>query len=388
MTHEPLVSFVVPCYKFAHLLPECIKSILAQTYQNFEVLVMDNCSPDNTPEVAQSFRDPRLKYIRNESNIGHLRNFNKGITMSRGKYVLLVHADDFLVSSHMLERYVDLMERNFQVGYVFSRAVDLNGSELAFTNCGAKDRIFKGPSFVRRLIRSNCIVMSSVMVRRDYYHRIGSFPLDLPYACDWYVWSVLALRHDVAYFSEPMVCWRIHEESLSTAFRLGNAPVRIVDELNVLSRVAREGELAGIPSLRRRCNASMADRTARELRSARSGESGPSPFESEFEAILRRNAKDPKDEADIRARVHIALGDEQYWNGENVEAVKSYRLGLKLRPWRSKSWAKYLLLRTGGAGAAARQLFSSIRDRLRGGEDVAASMVSEKRRQKVVAGTQ
>src|SRR4051794_25603457 len=53
---NPLVSFVVPCYKLAHLLPECIQSILSQSYTDFEVLVMDDCSPDNTSEVAKSFR--------------------------------------------------------------------------------------------------------------------------------------------------------------------------------------------------------------------------------------------------------------------------------------------------------------------------------------------
>ena len=83
---DPIVSFVVPCYRLAHLLPECISSILAQTYQDFEILIMDNCSPDNTPEVARSFDDPRVKHIRNEVNLGHLRNFNKGIATSRGKY--------------------------------------------------------------------------------------------------------------------------------------------------------------------------------------------------------------------------------------------------------------------------------------------------------------
>jgi glycosyltransferase involved in cell wall biosynthesis len=360
----PLVSVVVPCYKFGHLLPECVSSILAQTYQNFEVLIMDNCSPDNTPEVAQSFGDPRLRYIRNESNIGHLRNFNKGITMSRGKYVLLVHADDFLVNSRLLERFVGVMERNPQVGYVFSRAVELNGTELAFTDCGPEDQIFDRSSFLQRLVWSNCIVMSSVMVRKDCYDRNGLFPLDLPYACDWYVWCSLAIRHPVAYISDAMACWRIHEESLSTSFLREDAPVRIVDELTVLSRVAHEAELAGLSSLRPHCNASIANRAVRELRSCAARGSKSSLSMAEFEAIFRRIAKDPQDEADIRARVHIALGDEQYWCGEHIEATKSYLLGLKLRPWSLKSWVKYLLLRMGSGGDGLRRLSSSIRDRL------------------------
>jgi len=126
---DPLVSFVVPCYEMAHLLPECIKSILAQTYQDFEILIMDNCSPDSTPEVAGSFNDARVRHIRNETNIGHLRNFNKGITLSRGKYVWLVSADDLLRSPRVLGHYVDLMERSPKVGYAFCRAIELRSGK-------------------------------------------------------------------------------------------------------------------------------------------------------------------------------------------------------------------------------------------------------------------
>src|SRR5215831_9756912 len=78
---SPLVSIVIPCYKHAHFLPQCVNSVLRQTYQDYEILIMDNRSPDNTPEVARSFNDFRVKHIRNEENIGHIRNFNKGISI-------------------------------------------------------------------------------------------------------------------------------------------------------------------------------------------------------------------------------------------------------------------------------------------------------------------
>ena len=103
---NPTVSFVVPCYKLAHLLGECVDSILGQTYRDFEVLIMDDCSPDNTAEVAQSFTDPRVRHVRNEPNLGHLRNYNKGIELARGKYVWLISADDRLRRPYVLERYV------------------------------------------------------------------------------------------------------------------------------------------------------------------------------------------------------------------------------------------------------------------------------------------
>src|SRR5579862_9390224 len=116
---NPKVSFVVPCYKLAHLLPECIQSILSQTYKDFEILIMDDKSPDNTPEVARSFGDERVKHIRNEPNLGHLRNYNKGIGLSRGEHVWLISADDRLRCNYVLQRYVDLMDAHPNVGYIF-----------------------------------------------------------------------------------------------------------------------------------------------------------------------------------------------------------------------------------------------------------------------------
>ena len=109
---SPTVSFVVPCYKLAHLLPECIGSIVSQTYEDFEVLVMDDCSPDGTAEIAQSYGDSRVKHIRNDFNLGHLRNYNKGIGLARGKYIWLISADDYHRKPHVLQIYVEVLDRN------------------------------------------------------------------------------------------------------------------------------------------------------------------------------------------------------------------------------------------------------------------------------------
>ena len=359
----PLVTFVVPCYNLAYLLPECLRSILVQTYPEFEVLVMDNCSPDNTPEVVQSFHDRRLKHVRNETNIGHVRNFNKGIAMARGKYVWLVSADDFLISPHALARYVDVMERNPKVGYVFSCATTAQGANQtrqapfweAYT--GKKDRIWKGRTFLKRLIRNNCIIMSSVMARKECYQKAGMFSLEMPYANDWYLWSSMALHYDVAYLSEPMACCRVHGDSLTEAFSRGGDHRCIADEIKVICGIARQAELAGMSSLRKACNASIATHAVYAMRSG-PAEYGMKPglSESDLNALLQHKTRDAKDEKDLRARLSIAIGDAAFWSGDRMKAIGSYSAGLKLRPWWAKSWAKYFLLRSGNVGAGARRL--------------------------------
>src|SRR5215469_1008235 len=227
MIPSPTVSFVVPCYKFAHLLPECVNSILCQTYGDFEVLIMDDCSPDNTQEVAQSFRDSRVKCVRNEQNLGHLRNFNKGVSLARGKYVWLISADDYLRRPYILQRYVSLLDRYPRVGNTFCSGVGVkDGMEIGvldYSVHGKRDRIVNGRVFLKELLRTGTILAASGMARRECYERISYFPLDMPWAHDWYLWCVFALLFDVGYFAEPMVCYRAHDSSITKTLMRENA---------------------------------------------------------------------------------------------------------------------------------------------------------------------
>ena len=202
----PTVSFVVLCYKLAHLLPECVNSILSQTYSDFELLIMDDCSPDNTQEVAKSFQDPRVKYVRNEKNLGVLRNENEGVHQSRGKYVWIISADDYLRKPYITQRYVELMEKHPRVGYVICAGVAVrDGREtgvLPHSKYRNRDAIVQGHDFLKKLLYSNVVLAPSAMARRECYEKISMYPLnatfggkkiDMVWASDWYVWCAFAL---------------------------------------------------------------------------------------------------------------------------------------------------------------------------------------------------
>jgi glycosyltransferase involved in cell wall biosynthesis len=359
----PLVTFVVPCYNYGRFLSECINSILMQSYCDFEVLILDNCSTDNTAEIATSIRDPRVKYLRNEVNIGHVRNFNKGVSMARGKYVWLLAADDYLCSSKALQRFVELMERNSDLGLVFCRSFEVRGTtELGlawWTDCGDRDRIWRGSSFLRRLVQSDCVVMSSALMRKDSCAQAGALCPDLPHACDWYLCLRIALRNSVAYFADAMVASRTHQESVTALLNQAEVPLCTLDELNVLWRVAREAEEVGLGAMRSACNTSIAGRSARALRPRKPG-ARPGLSKQDLEALVRANARDASDQDDIWARIYTILGDEQYWDGEPVEAARSYRKALTLRPWNIKIRAKVALLATGKFGTGMREVYASL----------------------------
>src|SRR5580698_7457190 len=117
MSDKPLVSVLVTSYNRAEYICETIDSILNQTYPNFEIIICDNCSTDNTIEVIQKYADnPRVSIYQNEVNIGQFPNRNKIVSYANGKYLKYVDSDD-LMYPHGLEIIVEGMEQFPLAGY-------------------------------------------------------------------------------------------------------------------------------------------------------------------------------------------------------------------------------------------------------------------------------
>jgi hypothetical protein len=354
---NPSVSFVVPCYKLAHLLPECVNSILSQTYGNFEVLIMDDCSPDNTAEVACSFGDSRVKHIRNDPNLGHLRNYNKGISLTRGKYVWLISADDYLVKPYILERYVELMDRHPRVGYVFCRGQVAGRYPVA----GVRDRIIRGHVLLKKLLRSNFVLAASGMARRECYERISYFPLNMPYAGDWYLWCVFALHFDVGYFAELMVCYRKHELSMTNSLMQKSAVACCEEDVVVPWAVKQKADQAGLSGVSRGCLDSLGLIYAENIASERYGMSGPAITLEQFEESLCRNSACETERRRVRSRVYAGMGNEYYWQGKLALAKEYYQRALKIDPWILSIYLKRVLLALGKQGEYLRKTILSLR---------------------------
>ena len=311
----PIVSFVVPCYKLAHLLRECVKSILAQTYGDFEVLIMDDCSPDETAQVACSFSDPRVKHLRNNPNLGHLRNYNKGIGMSRGKYVWLISADDYLRRPYVLEKYVHILEENPNVGFAFCPGFEvLDGRETQIMGRypvrTQRDRIIPGHLLLRKLLQWNFVLAASGLVRRECYERLGAFPLDMPWAGDWYLWCLFAVYYDVAYFAEPMVCYRGHELSMTNKLWNEDVATCCEEDVRIPWAIKQKSDAAGFRNLSRDCLDAVAQVYARTIATRRYGMSKPHLTLKQFEESLCKNSPSESERERVRSRMYALAGNE------------------------------------------------------------------------------
>jgi glycosyltransferase involved in cell wall biosynthesis len=371
----PTVSFVVPCYKLGHLLAECVGSVLSQTYTDWELLIMDDCSPDNTAEVAQSFQDPRVKHIRNEQNLGLVNNFNKGIGLSRGKYVWIISADDYLRRPYTLEQYVEFMEKHPQVGYTFCPAAKVeNGQETEIQAGYGKNRIIAGHAFLKPLVRGNLILAPTAIVRRECYETMGVFPevpvwageeLDFSWAQDWYLWCLFALRFDVGYLAESLVCYRLHELSVTSMLTQSQNVGRCVTaDIAVPWMIRQKADEYGLRNVSTYCLHGIAHAYATHLAAKQYRSSTSVMTIDEFEDSLCRSTNSQAERNWIRARTYVAMADMLFWHDDPAAARTLYVRGLR-KDWRMpRAYLKLFLLALGPAGRFVRKLGLIFREKV------------------------
>ena len=372
---SPTVSFVVPCYKLGHFLAECVGSVLSQTYADWELLIMDDCSPDHTAEVAKSFQDPRVKHVRNEQNLGLVNNFNKGVGLSRGKYVWIISADDYLRRPYTLERYVELMEKHPTVGYAYCPAAKVeNGRETEIQLSDGKDRIIRGHDFVKPLLEGNLILAPTAIVRRECYEQMGVFPtapawageqLDFSWAQDWYLWCLFALSYDVGYLAEPMVCYRLHDLSFTSTLTQHESIRRCVAaDIAVPWMIKQKADEFGLRDVSSYCLHGIARAYGAHLASKQYRSSRSTMTVGEFEDSLCRSTNSEAERNWIRARTSEAMGDALFGRGDLAAARALYARALR-REWRMvEVWAKLFLLLLGPVGRYLRRFVIRFREKV------------------------
>ena len=214
----PEVSVILPTYNRAHFLAEAIQSVLDQTFQHIELLVVDDGSMDDTERtVAQFVCDGRVRFLRQRHG-GDSRARSTGIKNSRGKVLAFLDSDD-LWMPEKLEKQVSVLRKHADISVVYTAVVLQHVDERRRE---VSRRIARSPAsqestLYEELLYRNVITgsQSSVMVRREALDRVGSFDEDLPFMGDHDLWRRLAQRDSFYYLDEPLVCIRKHSANVS-----------------------------------------------------------------------------------------------------------------------------------------------------------------------------
>ncbi len=218
----PKVSVCIPIYDPGDFLRPAIASVLTQSYTDFELLVVDDCSQEPVTETIGAFTDERMSYVRNETNLGLAGNWNKCFDLAQGDYVAIFHQDDIMYPGN-LQAKVDLLAAHPTVGMVHSniKRIDANhrviGGHWALQPC--QDQVQTGQAFFENMaLHRNFVSCPTVMVRAACYKELGGFDTGLHYTLDMEMWMRIAGRYDVGYLDEPLVGKRIHARQETSRF--------------------------------------------------------------------------------------------------------------------------------------------------------------------------
>lgn len=214
------VSVIVPCYNYGHLLSECVNSVLSQRGVEVRVLILDDASPDDTPQVAAALaaQDGRVEYRRHAENIGHIATYNEGLAWADGAYTVLLSADDLLTPG-ALGRAVRLMERYPEVGVVYGSAITFTTKPpVARTPSDVCNwRIWNGLDWLEVACKVGHIYIRSpeVVVRTQLQRELGGYRQELPHTGDIEMWMRFAVHASVGEILDAdQAYYRVHSANM------------------------------------------------------------------------------------------------------------------------------------------------------------------------------
>ncbi len=216
--NSPLVSVIICTFNRAPLLVLSIKSALAQTHPNLEVIVLDDASTDNTEEVVKSFNDYRITYIKNESNLGITKNRNKALAYAKGVYVAPLDSDDWWHDPRKIEKQVFFMEteKNKQVAVVGTQAniTDQNARTLFTTHFALINKKIKN-----RMMLFNQLMHSTTLIRKSMLVSINNegdiYDPSVPIWEDWDLFMCLGVKHELANLPDITTSYLKHDGNIS-----------------------------------------------------------------------------------------------------------------------------------------------------------------------------
>ena len=227
MGDNKLVSIIVPCYNHKDFLDDCIKGILSQSYDAIEVLICDDCSPDNSFEIIKSYekklnaRFSRVELICNETNQGVTKNINGMLSVARGEYIKIIASDDVLLPS-AVEAAVEYFESHLDEDILICNGAKIpenqhygqfEMNELVYTNSPNLD----SPNLLEEVYTLNKIFAPGAFIRKMVFEKVGYYDENIAIE-DWEFWLRVLSNgaSKFGYLHQPLVLYRINENSMTS----------------------------------------------------------------------------------------------------------------------------------------------------------------------------
>lgn len=224
------VSVIIPNYNHALFLKQRIDSVIGQTYQDFELIILDDCSTDNSKDVIASYSNhPKVsQIIYNSSNSGTpFLQWLKGIALAQGEFIWIAESDDF-AEPNFLKETVNRIERDQQIGLVYTDSNIIrtglkidnfkhkNSNYLKATNWD-EDHLVNGTKELELHLIENCTIynVSAVLFRGEVLKSVIDEIVSFKFAGDWVCYMLIALKYNICYIAESLNNYRSHDQNLT-----------------------------------------------------------------------------------------------------------------------------------------------------------------------------
>lgn len=233
MTGNPTVSVIIPTYNRAHLLRRSINSVLEQTFTDFELIIVDDCSTDSTNELLKTYGDPRIRYLKNSENLGAGRSRNAGVAASNGKYIAFQDSDDEWLPQK-LEKQIAEFKKSAGLGkkpvgmvYCLLLSIDLaSQSQIMGGHCfNLSDDIFAS------LLIGPDVGTPTMLIERGAWDEIGGFSDEIHCFEDWEFSLRMAEKYSVILVNEVLLKAYVLENGINS-----NGPKRMDAEFFILNK--------------------------------------------------------------------------------------------------------------------------------------------------------
>lgn len=228
----PKVSVCVPVFNPGSFLKDAIESVLAQSFTDFELVIVDDASTQAIDATLAGFDDARLRCEKNPHNLGLVGNWNRCLALAQGEFITLFHQDDLMRPKNLAAK-VALLDGHPGMGLVHSNieTIDATGAVVGGHWAAQPSEAPMMPGrqcFEQLATRGNFISCPSVMFRTACYQTLGGFDARLPFSCDMEMWMRIAVRYDVGYLPAPLVANRVHPRQETQRFSGAGREIREV----------------------------------------------------------------------------------------------------------------------------------------------------------------
>ncbi len=213
------ISIVTASYNYQDYIKETIQSVLDQTYNDWELIIVDDCSTDSSVDVIKSFNDERIKLFINEKNLGLAQTVKRGVECATGDWIVFLESDD-LITSDNIEKKVEIIKKYPDLNLIFNDC-EFFGDEnkvrdfsiaLKKTRTLLKKKNYPKKMFYNFYLNNKIFTFSSVMAKREDLLKISYTP-PIDSLLDWWLWVQMAYIGKFYYIPEKLTKWRLHTDS-------------------------------------------------------------------------------------------------------------------------------------------------------------------------------